>query len=228
MNTKETSAHSTELNLAYHMSGYTDIISVEDLFSIGIYVEEIAMFVGTETCSDSGGDGDQDDPHTFYVRLQNPMSLKDLHEAWDRVQDPQGYSKTPTMRPCVDDFTLDSEYRNRKKVDADCWLHSQQSVADKPPPAADKPPPAKRARVPVEVAVESMEVAVESVVLNRLATFPEGIVAARLADALGMSKQAVNRELYQLEKAERVQKIAGYRFGQDKGKPVWVKSQSGV
>lgn len=191
---------------------------------------EIAVFVGGDD-----SDGDQFDAHEFYVRLVNPMSLRDLTRAWDRVVDWDGDSKNPHMKPCNDNFRMESRYVKQKKAYSDAWFHMKASAGDlvqfkksdsKKRPieavaavqvvAVAVPPPVKKTKTLSEIDIS---------VCAKLETFPDGVVAPVLAKAMGLEKSAVNKALYNLEKINVATKISGFGSAVGgSGKPLWRRA----
>lgn len=216
-------------HLAWFMCQYFDTPSIEDLHEIGICASEIALFVGG-----GDGDGDQFDESEFYVRLVNPMSLRELTRAWDRVVDWDGDSKTPHMQECKDMFRKESRYVKEQKKCSHAWLLLKASAEElaqfkKSAPVENKKRPIEAVAVQVVAAAappaakktKSTLSEIDIAVCAKLETFPEGVVAPVLAKAMGLDKSAVNKALYNLEKINVAVKVSGFGHAGGSGKPVW-------
>ncbi|KAJ1465982.1 hypothetical protein T484DRAFT_1757017 [Baffinella frigidus] len=124
------------------------------------------------------------------------------------------------MKPCNDNFRMESRYVKQKKAYSDAWFHMKASAGDlvqfkksdsKKRPieavaavqvvAVAVPPPVKKTKTLSEIDIS---------VCAKLETFPDGVVAPVLAKAMGLEKSAVNKALYNLEKINVATKISGF------------------
>lgn len=224
---------------SFFCDGYYDGPEIDDMHEIGICVKRISVL-----CSDDG-DGDQFDEHEFFMGLINPMSLKELKAAWNKVVDRHGDSKTPNMVPCKNNYTKEAYYKHKGNI----WVDLVASVKDqaqfklptvqvatKKRSVEETEPESEGSDSTGSTSTGSSPVSVkdrpskrqktedETIVLAKLSTFTNGVNAPALKTALGMEKGRVNKVLYDLQKQGDVKKLGGWKFGEQKGKPVWALS----